>query len=87
MTIRTIGISLKSDQPQLGGLVHELEKWLRDRSIEVLLGPHAAEASGLPPGFGGIERFRREEIQRIFGGHAGMLATWDSSRASRRECP
>jgi NAD+ kinase len=48
MTIRTIGISLKSDQPQIGGLVRELEKWLQDRSIEVLLGPHAAEASGLP---------------------------------------
>jgi len=48
MTIRTIGLSLKSDQPQFGELVRELEKWLRDRGIEVLLGPHAAEASGLP---------------------------------------
>ena len=48
MTIRTIGISLKPDQPQLGGLVHEIEKWLRDRGIEVLLGEEAAKASGLP---------------------------------------
>jgi NAD+ kinase len=46
MVIRAIGICLKPDQPQLGPWVREVEQWLRERKIDVMLGPEAASASG-----------------------------------------
>jgi NAD+ kinase len=73
MTIRTIGISLKPDQPQLGGLVRELEKWLRDRGIEVLLGEDAAKAAGLP----GMPRSKiagNVDLMVVLGGDGTLLA-------------
>ena len=73
MTIRKIGISLKSDQPQIGGLVRELEKWLQDRSIEVLLGPHAAEASGLP-GKPRSDIVDRVDLMVVLGGDGTLLS-------------
>jgi NAD+ kinase len=73
MTIRTIGISLKSDQPQIGGLVRELEKWLQDRSIEVLLGPHAAEASGLP-GKPRSDIVDKVDLMVVLGGDGTLLS-------------
>jgi NAD+ kinase len=73
MTIRTIGISLKPDQPQLGGLVHEIEKWLRDRGIEVLLGEEAAKASGLP-GMPRSEVAGKVDLMVVLGGDGMLLA-------------
>jgi NAD+ kinase len=73
MTIRTIGISLKSDQPQIGGLVRELEKWLQDRSIEVLLGLHAAEASGLP-GKPRSDIVDKVDLMVVLGGDGTLLS-------------
>jgi NAD+ kinase len=73
MTIRTIGISLKPDQPQLGGLVHEIEKWLRDRGIEVLLGEDAAKASGLP-GMPRSEIAGEVDLMVVLGGDGMLLA-------------
>ena len=73
MTIRTIGISLKPDQPQLGGLVHEIEKWLRDRGIEVLLGEGAAKASGLP-GMPRSEVAGKVDLMVVLGGDGMLLA-------------
>jgi NAD+ kinase len=73
MTIRKIGISLKPDQPQLGGLVHEIEKWLRDRGIEVLLGEDAAKASGLP-GMPRSEVAGKVDLMVVLGGDGMLLA-------------
>ena len=73
MTIRKIGISLKPDQPQLGGLVHEIEKWLRDRGIEVLLGEEAAKASGLP-GMPRSEVAGKVDLMVVLGGDGMLLA-------------
>jgi NAD+ kinase len=73
MTIRKIGISLKPDQPQLGGLVHEIEKWLRDRGIEVLLGEDAAKASGLP-GMPRSEVAGEVDLMVVLGGDGMLLA-------------
>jgi NAD+ kinase len=73
MTIRKIGISLKPDQPQLGELVHEIEKWLRDRGIDVLLGEEAAKASGLP----GMPRSKfagEVDLMVVLGGDGTLLA-------------
>jgi NAD+ kinase len=46
MHFRTIGISVKPDQPQLAGLVQELCRWLRDRGAEVWLDEQAASWTG-----------------------------------------
>jgi NAD+ kinase len=73
MTIRKIGISLKPDQPQLGELVHEIEKWLRDRGIEVLLGEEAAKASGLP-GMPRSEIAGEVDLMVVLGGDGMLLA-------------
>jgi len=73
MTIRTIGISLKPDQPQLGGLVHEIEEWLRDRGIEVLLDEDAAKASGLP-GMPSSEIAGKVDLMVVLGGDGMLLA-------------
>jgi len=73
MTIRKIGISIKPDQPQLGGLVHEIEKWLRDRGIEVLLGEGAAKASGLP-GMPRSEVAGKVDLMVVLGGDGMLLA-------------
>jgi NAD+ kinase len=73
MTIRTIGISLKPDQPQLGALVLELEKWLRDRSIEVLLGPEAAKAA-VRPGMPRSELADKIDLMVVLGGDGTLLA-------------
>jgi len=73
MTIRTIGISVKPDQPQLGALVHELEKWLRDRGIEVLLGQHAAKAADRP-GLPRRELAGKVDLMVVLGGDGTLLA-------------
>lgn len=73
MTIRTIGISLKPDQPQFGALVRDLEKWLRDRDIDVLLGPDAAKASGRP-GMPRGEIVDKVDLMVVLGGDGTLLA-------------
>ncbi len=73
MSIRRIGISLKPNHPQLGSLVQELEKWLRDRDIEVLLGPESAKASGLP-GMPRVELADKVDLMIVLGGDGTLLA-------------
>ncbi len=73
MTLRTIGIALKPEQLQLGALVQEIEKWLRDRGIEVLLGLNAAKAaqrSGVPRS----ELVDRVDLMVVLGGDGTLLA-------------
>jgi NAD+ kinase len=73
MTLRTIGIAVKPEQLQLGALVQEIEKWLRDRGVEVLLDPHAAKAangSGMPRG----ELVDRVDLMIVLGGDGTLLA-------------
>jgi NAD+ kinase len=73
MAIRTIGVSLKSDQPQLGALLRELAKWLQDRGVECLLGPEAAKASGLP-GMPRSELADKADLIVVLGGDGTLLA-------------
>jgi NAD+ kinase len=53
--------------------VHELEKWLRDRGIEVLLGEDAAKASGLP-GMPRSELAGKVDLIVVLGGDGTLLA-------------
>jgi len=73
MSIRRIGIALKPNHPQLGTLVQELEKWLRDRGIEVLLGPETAKASGLP-GMPRTELADKVDLMIVLGGDGTLLS-------------
>lgn len=73
MTIRSVGICLKPDQPQFGDVVRELQKWLRDHGVEVLLGREAAKATGLE----GIDRSKladRVDLVVVLGGDGTLLA-------------
>jgi len=73
MTLRTIGIAVKPEQLQLGALVQEIEKWLRDRGVEVLLDPHAAKTangSGMSRG----ELVDRVDLMIVLGGDGTLLA-------------
>jgi len=73
MTLRTIGIALKPEQPQLGALVQEIDKWLRDRGIEVLLGLNAAKAAQRS-GVARSELVDRVDLMVVLGGDGTLLA-------------
>ena len=49
MTIRSVGICLKEDQPQAEGAVRQLVEWLGERSITVLGDAQCAGWAGLEP--------------------------------------
>jgi len=73
MTIHTIGIALKPDQPQFGGLVDELEKWLRDRGIEALLDQNTGKAAGRP-GMPRSELVGKVDLIVVLGGDGTLLS-------------
>ena len=73
MAIQTIGIALKSDQPRLGSEVRDIAKWLQDRGVELLLGPEASKASGLP-GMPRSELAGKVDLMVVLGGDGTLLA-------------
>jgi len=73
MTIQTLGIALKSDQPRLGSLVREIAEWLKNRGVESLLGPEASKASGLP-GMPRGELAEKVDLMVVLGGDGTLLA-------------
>jgi NAD+ kinase len=73
MAIRTIGLCLKPDQPQLGAVVRELQKWLRDHGVEVLLGREAAQATG-QEGMARSELAEQVDLVVVLGGDGTLLA-------------
>ena len=73
MAIRTIGVCLKPDQPQLGVVVRELEKWLRDHGVEVLLGQEAAQSTG-QEGMARTELADHVDLVVVLGGDGTLLA-------------
>lgn len=73
MDIRAIGICLKPDQPQLGPWVRELEQWLREHKIDVILGPEAASATG-GSGVPRTELAGQVDLMIVLGGDGTLLA-------------
>jgi NAD+ kinase len=73
MAIQTIGIALKSDQSRLGSEVRDIAKWLQDRGVELLLGPEASKASGLP-GMPRSELAGKVDLMVVLGGDGTLLA-------------
>jgi NAD+ kinase len=74
MQFRSIGISVKPDQPQLAELVLSLCRWLRDRGAEVWLDEHAAKLAG--EGGAPLESLAEKlELVVVLGGDGTLLAT------------
>jgi NAD+ kinase len=73
MAIQTIGVALKPDQPRLGSVVRDIAKWLQDRGVELLLGPEASKASGLP-GMPRSELADKADLIVVLGGDGTLLA-------------
>jgi len=73
MTIRSVGVCLKPDHPQLADVVRGLEKWLGERGLEVVLGREAAAASGAP-GLARSELASQVDLIIVLGGDGTFLA-------------
>ena len=73
MAIRSIGLCVKPDQPQLADFARELEKWLGERSLEVVPDAEAGrwtEAPAAPRGdLGG-----KVDLVVVLGGDGTLLA-------------
>jgi NAD+ kinase len=48
MVIRSVGVFIKPNQPQVAEVVRALESWLLERGLEVVLGKQAASTAGVP---------------------------------------
>jgi NAD+ kinase len=73
MAIRSLGLCVKTRQPQLSGLVRELEKWLGDRDVQVVPDEEAArwtEAPAVPRS----ELGGRVDAVVVLGGDGTLLA-------------
>jgi NAD+ kinase len=73
MLIRSVGICLKPNQPQLADAVRSLEAWLVARGLEVVLGKQAASATGVS------ETLRSDVAEKVdlmvvLGGDGTLLA-------------
>ncbi len=73
MAFRSIGICIKPGEPQLGSVVTELEKWLRERGLEVVLGTRSAAATN-STGLQFPELSERADLIIVLGGDGTLLA-------------
>jgi NAD+ kinase len=73
MVIRSVGICLKPNQPQLAGAVRALEAWLIERGLAVVLGKEAAAATG-GAGMRRSEVAEKVELIIVLGGDGTLLA-------------
>jgi len=73
MEIRSIGVCVKPDQPQLADTVRALAKWAGERSIEVALDPEAGRWAGVA-GTPRHELAERAQLIVVLGGDGTLLA-------------
>jgi NAD+ kinase len=73
MAVRSIGVCLKPDQLQLGSVARELQKWLEERGVRVLLGREAGNAAGAP-GLPRDELAAEVDLIVVLGGDGTLLA-------------
>jgi NAD+ kinase len=73
MKVRSIGVCVKPDQPQLGESVRALAKWASERGIEVVLDPEAAAGAGTP-GLPRHELAAAVDLVVVLGGDGTLLA-------------
>jgi NAD+ kinase len=73
MEVRSIGICVKPDQPQLADLIRELEAWLVERKLSVVPDPEAGQwtdASAAPR----RELAEKVDLVVVLGGDGTLLA-------------
>jgi len=73
MEVRSIGVCVKPDQPQLADSVRALAKWASERSLEVVLDPEAGRWVGVS-GAPRHELAARVELIVVLGGDGTLLA-------------
>jgi NAD+ kinase len=73
MEVRSIGVCVKPDQPQLADSIRALTKWASERSIEIVLDPEAGRWVG-GPGAPRHELAARVELIVVLGGDGTLLA-------------
>lgn len=73
MNVKSVGICVKPGEPELAGLVRELEKWLRDRGLDVLPDPEAARWTEAEAQLRG-ELARDVDLIVVLGGDGTLLA-------------
>ena len=71
--IRSVGICQKPGESQLAGIVRDLEKWLVERGIAVVLDRNAGDASG-SPGLDREELAGQVDLVIVLGGDGTLLA-------------
>lgn len=73
MRIRSLGLCVKSGQPQLADFVRGLEKWLAERDVQSVPDEEAARWTEAP-GVARTELGRRVDGVVVFGGDGTLLA-------------
>jgi NAD+ kinase len=73
MVIRSVGVCLKPNQPHLAGMVKDLQAWLVERGIEVVLGPQAATVTGSSITVRS-EVVEKVDLMIVLGGDGTLLA-------------
>lgn len=73
MLIRSVGVCLKPNQPHLAAMVRDLQAWLGERGIEVVLGKQAATATGSPATVRS-EVAEKVDLMVVLGGDGTLLA-------------
>jgi NAD+ kinase len=73
MVIRSVGVCLKPDQPELAVIVRSLQSWLAERGLEVVLGRQAAAATG-SRGAPRSELAEKVDLIVVLGGDGTLLA-------------
>ncbi len=73
MVVRSVGICLKPDQPQLATVVGGLEKGLRERGLEIVRDAEVARWLG-EPGIARHEVADKSDLVLVLGGDGTLLA-------------
>jgi NAD+ kinase len=73
MAIRSLGLCVKPDQPQLAGFVRQLEKWLTERGVQVVPDEEAGRATDAAP-VARTELGRAVDAVVVLGGDGTLLA-------------
>lgn len=84
MAVRSVGICLKPAQRELADTVRALETALRERRVEVILGPEAALAVGAT-GVARAELAEKVDLVIVLGGDGTILAV--ARAIGRRDVP
>jgi NAD+ kinase len=84
MEVRSIGVCVKPDQPQLAEAIRALAKWASERGIEALLDPEAGRSLGAAS-MQRHELAARVDLVVVLGGDGTLLAV--ARAIGRRELP